>query len=83
VETVSETGAITMIGWIAFITGMFDLIMAAYLRLGIWIVVPIAVCWYVMMLRSHARIKKEKFEKKILLARIKERCFFHCLFFSY
>jgi hypothetical protein len=76
-------GGITMIGWIGFITGIFDLIMGAYLQMGIWIVVPIAVCWYVMLLRSHARIKKEKIEKKILLERITEQCFFHCLFSSY
>jgi hypothetical protein len=81
--SISETRVTTMIGWIVFIIGVFDLVAGAYLQMGIWIVVPISVCWYVMMLKSHARIKKEKFAKKILLERIKERCFFHCLFFSY
>jgi hypothetical protein len=78
-----ETEVITMIGWIAFIIGIFDLVMGAYLQMGIWIVVPIAVCWYVMMLKSHARIRKEKFEKKIVLERVKGQSFLYCLFCSY
>jgi hypothetical protein len=76
-------GRITLIGWIAFVTGIFDLIVGVYLQMGIWIIVPIAVYWYGMLLISHARIKKEKIEKKILLERITEQCFFHCLSSSY
>ncbi len=71
-----------MIGWIVFIAGVIDLVWRAYIRAGIWICVPIAICWYIMIIISAARAKKEKFERKILLERLRERvsaptaCFF-------
>jgi hypothetical protein len=61
-----------MVGWIVFIIGMFDLVLAAYTRIGIWVCVPIAISWYILMLRSDARTKREKLERKILAERIKE-----------
>ena len=74
VSEVETIRGIRMIGWIIFITGIFDLVLGAYLQAGIWICVPIAICWYIMMLRSVAGAKKEKFERKILLERLKEQC---------
>jgi len=60
VSEVETIRGIRMIGWIIFITGIFDLILGAYLQAGIWICVPIAICWYIMMLRSVAGAKKRK-----------------------
>ena len=61
-----------MVGWIVFIIGIFDLVLGAYIRMGIWVCVPIAISWYILMLRSDARTKREKLERKLLAERIKE-----------
>jgi hypothetical protein len=72
-ETNSKRGVPRMFGWAVFFIGVFDLVLGVYIRMGIWICMPIAISWYIILLKTAARTKREKLERKILAERIKER----------
>jgi hypothetical protein len=61
-----------MFGWVVFFLGIVDLVLGVYGQIGIWICVPIAVSWYIILLKAGARAKKARLEGKILAERIKE-----------
>ena len=61
-----------MAGWVIFLLGCFDLILGVYIKSGYMICFPIALAWFIMMLRSDTNTKKAKRERRILLQRIQE-----------
>jgi len=48
-----------MVGWVAFILGLFIVGFAAAKQLGQIYCVPVAVGWYVLLLRSSKKKKRE------------------------
>ncbi len=61
-----------MIGWIVFFLGTAALVMGAYRKIGSWVCLPIAVGWYIMLLRSDRKKKRKKVEMKVLAMRLQK-----------
>jgi hypothetical protein len=47
-----------MVGWVVFILGVLIAFVAAYKQLGIMYLVPVAIAWHTLLMRS--RKKKVK-----------------------
>ncbi len=48
-----------MVGWVAFLLGLFIVGVAAAKQLGHIYCVPVAVGWYVLLLRASKKKKRE------------------------
>lgn len=49
-----------IMGWIIFVLGCIALAMGAYARIGYWVCLLIAVCWYISLHQSSVKRKRKK-----------------------
>ncbi len=59
-------------GWAIFLLGLFDFVVGWYIQIGAWICLPVALAWFIAALKSDAKTRKQKMERRILLVRVRE-----------